>query len=145
MADTDLTVVGNRTGDAEALQTNTDSLSSVSSILHALLNGDGGTADVCPLSVLEADALRVLTHLVRIYTCLVTNLVGFFNAVDAILLQSSKNLVNTALLTLKLYFSYHRNNRFLILNLQSVNLSILNYSLRGSIAFTAPCSLVVRP
>ncbi len=123
MTQTYLTVVGNTTGDAEALQTDTDSLGSVSGSLHTLLNGNGGTANVCPLGVLKTDTLSVLTHLIGVNTCLITNLVGFLNTIDAILFQSCKNLVDTALLALKLYFSYHRNNFFQLI-LQFFNFSI---------------------
>ena len=107
MTDTYLAVVGNRTGDAERLQADADSLGSVSSSLHTLLDGDGSTADVCPLGILEADALGFLTHQVGVYTCLVANLVGLFNTIDPVLFQSGQYLIHTALLTLKLYFSYH--------------------------------------
>ncbi len=131
VSDTYLAVVGNRTGDAEALQTDTDSLGSLGSILHALLDSDGCTADVCPLGILETDALSVFTHLVGVDTCIFANLVCLLDAVDTILLQSSKHLVDAALLTFKTYFSYH--------------ILIPPYSLRGSIALTTPCSAVVRP
>ena len=76
MTQTHLTVVGNRTGDTEALQTDTDSLGSVSGSLHTLLDSDSGTTNVCPLSVLEANALCVLTHLIGVNTSFFTNLVG---------------------------------------------------------------------
>ena len=126
MTQTHLTVVGNRTGDTEALQTDTDSLGSVSGSLHTLLDSDSGTTNVCPLSVLEANALCVLTHLIGVNTSFFTNLVGFLNTIDAILFQSSKNLVDTALLTLKLYFSNHS-----LLRSASVRASKLLHSLVG--------------
>ena len=83
MAKTYLTVIGNRTGDAEALQTDTDVLGSLNSALVTslltLLESDGATYYVSPLGVLKADRLSLLTSLVRINAITVTNLVSLFN------------------------------------------------------------------
>ena len=132
VAKTNLTVVGNRTRDAECLQTHADSLCTISSSLAAALDGDGSTANVCPLCILEADTLSVLTHLIRINTCSLANLVSLFYALDTLSVEGSENLRLATLLTFVTYFSNH------------VFVSPY-YSLRGSIALTTPCSAVVRP
>ena len=105
MTDTNLTVVGNRTGDAEALQTDTDSLGSLGSALHTLLDGDGGTTNVCPLGVLKADTLSVLANLVRINADALANLISLFDILDTVFVQSGNNLLDSALLAFELYFS----------------------------------------
>ena len=132
MADAHLAVVGYGAGDAECLQADADGLGSVGSILAALLDGDGRTYHVSPLGVLEANHLRVFASLIRIQTGLFANSVRLFDIFDAVLVQSSQNLLHTTVLTLKLHFSYH-------------SLVPPYYSLRGSIALTIPCSGFVRP
>src|SRR5574344_1205075 len=132
MTDTNLTVVGNRTGDAEALQTDTDSLGSLGSTLHALLDGDSSTTYVCPLGILKADTLSVLANLVRINTNTIANLISLFDILYTVFIKSSNNLLDSALLALEFHFSYH-------------SCLSLYYSLRGSILLTTPCSALVRP
>ncbi len=101
MAKTHLTVIGHRAGDAERLQTDTDGFGSLGSTLHALLDGDGGTADVSPLGILEADTLGLFTHLVGVDTCFLANLIGLFYAIDTVLFQSGQHLVDATLVTLE--------------------------------------------
>ena len=108
MSDTNLTVISHRTWDAEALQTDTDSLSSLSSSLHALLDGDSSTANISPFGILKADTLSVLANLIRINTCFFANLISLFDILDTILVKRSNHLLDTALLAFKTYFSYHR-------------------------------------
>ena len=83
MTQANLTVIGYRTGNAEALQTDTDVLGSLDSALVTglltLLESDGATYNVSPLGVLKADRLSLLTSLVRIDAVTVTNLVSLFN------------------------------------------------------------------
>ena len=129
---THLAVVGHRTRDAECLQTHTDSLCAVGSSLASTLDGNSSTADIGPLGVLEADTLRLLTHQIRINTCLVADLISLLYALDALSVESCKNLRLTTLLTFVTYLSNH-------------NYVSPYYSLRGSIALTTPCSAVVRP
>ena len=125
MTNTYLTVVSHRTRDAEALQTNTDSLGSISSSLYTFLDSDSSTTNICPLGILKADTLCFLAHQIWVNTSLFTNLVGLFNTVDAILLQSCKNLVDTAFLTLKLYFSNHRRSSLFFTWINSLYCTLL--------------------
>ena len=60
VAEAHLAVIRHGTVDAEGLKTFSDRLSSVSCILAALLERDGGAHYVGPLGVLEADVLRLL-------------------------------------------------------------------------------------
>ena len=84
VADTYLTVVSYRTCDTECLQTDTDCLSSVSSICATLLDSDGSTYYVCPASVFETDRLSFLTHCIRIDTLGVADSLCVFDTVDTI-------------------------------------------------------------
>ena len=102
---TNLTVVGNRARDTERLETDTDSLGSVGSILAALLDSDGSTYHVSPLSVLEADGLSFLASEIRIDTGFLANFVSFLNVFDSVLIQSSDNLLDATILRLKFNFS----------------------------------------
>ena len=102
---TNLTVVGNRTWDTERLETDTDGLGSVGSILAALLDGDGSTYHVSPLSVLEADGLSFLASEIRIDAGFLANFVSFLNVFDSVLIQSSDNLLDATILRLKFNFS----------------------------------------
>ena len=131
MAETYLAVISYRTGDAEALQTDTDGLGCISSCLNTLLDGDSGTTNVCPLSILEADTLSLFAHQIRINTSLFADLISLFYATDTICIQSSQHLLLAALLAFITYFSNHS--------------CVSPYSLRGSIDLTTPCSAVVRP
>ena len=107
MAESDLTVIGDRTGDAEALQAFANIFCSLDCIFCLFLQRDGGAYDIGPLRVFEAYHLGLLTSLVRIETCCVTDLVGFFDILDAVFVERSENLLDTAVLTFKFYFSNH--------------------------------------
>ena len=99
--------VSSRSGDAEALQTDADGLSSLGSCLDLLLDCDGGTAHISPFCILEADALGVLANLVGVNTYVLANLVCLFYVFDAVGVEGSQNLLDSALLALETYFSYH--------------------------------------
>ena len=105
VADTDLTVVGDGTVDAERLQAFTDGFCSIGSGLAAFLDGDSSTAGVGPLHVLEADGLGFFSHRVRVDALGFANLVGFLNAVDAVLVQNFQDIGHAAFLTFKFHFS----------------------------------------
>ncbi len=66
VAKTNLTVLGHRAGDAERLQTDTDSGGGFSGLLAALLDGDGCTNGVGPLGVFKADGLCTANYFVAV-------------------------------------------------------------------------------
>ena len=98
VADTYLTVVGYRTGDTEALQTLTNIVGSLNSVLCLFLQSDSSTYNVSPLGVLKANHLCLLTSLVRIDAGCITNLVSLFDGGDTVAVQTSKNLLDTTVL-----------------------------------------------
>ena len=98
MTETYLTVVSHRAGNTESLQTDTDSLSGVSSILAAFLQRDGTTYHIRPLCVLKADTLRLLTSEIRVKTILFTYLVSLLDRSDTIGIQRGEDLFLAAVL-----------------------------------------------
>ncbi len=62
VTNTYLAVVSHRTRDTEGLQTDTDSLGSVSGVLAAFLQRDSGTYYVSPLGVLKTNTLGLLAE-----------------------------------------------------------------------------------
>ena len=95
---TNLSLVCNRTRDAESLKTLADGSSSVSSSAAALLDCDGSTNGVCPLCVFEADRLNALYHLVYIQTGSLGNFRSALDGIDAVFLQNSQNLCFSSLI-----------------------------------------------
>ena len=104
---TNLAVVSYRTRDAECLETETDCLSSLSSVLATFLESDCRADNISPLRVLEADWLGVFAGLVRIETVLVAERVGLFNILYAVFVEDSKYLFDTTILAFELNFSYN--------------------------------------
>ena len=101
MTETYLAVVGNRSGDAECLQTFADSLCRVGCVYATLLDSDSRAYDVSPLRILEADRLRLLAHLVGIETFLLANRFRILNTVDTILCKHGIDFIYAALVTFK--------------------------------------------
>ena len=101
VADTYLTVVGDRSCDAECLQALADSLCGVGSRRAALLDCDSRAYDVCPLGILEADRLSLLAHLVGVDTFLIADALGLLDALYAVLRKHSVDVVDSALVALK--------------------------------------------
>ena len=102
MAETNLTVLSNGAGNAEALQTDTDSSSGVSSLGATLLDCDSSANGVCPLSVLEADGLSFFNDLIGVDTLSIADLLALVNGGNAILIQNSKDFRLASFLTFKL-------------------------------------------
>ena len=86
MAETYLTVVCYGTRDAEGLKSLTDCCSSVSCVSAVLLDCDCSTYDVSPASILEANGLNALNHVVNIEASVFCNLTSFFDISDTVLI-----------------------------------------------------------
>ena len=84
MTDTYLTVVSYRTRDTEGLQTDTDSLGSVSGVLAAFLQRDCRTYYIRPLGVLKTNTLGLLAGQIRIEAVLLANLVSLLDGSDTV-------------------------------------------------------------
>ena len=101
MAETNLTVFSNGSGDTESLETDTDSGSSVSSLGAALLDCDSSAYSVSPLCVFERDRLGFFDDLVRINALSIANFFAFVDGRNAVLSENSEDLRLTSLVTFK--------------------------------------------
>ena len=101
MAQTNLTVFGNGAGNAECLQTDTDSGSGISSLLAALLHGDRSADGVRPNGVFEADGLGFANDLVAVDAHVHGDLFAFLNGGDAVFFQNLVDFVNASFVTFK--------------------------------------------
>ena len=102
-----LAVVSHRARDTECLQTDTDSLGSVSGVLAAFLQRDCRTYYIRPFGVLKTNTLGLLAGQIRIEAVLLANLVSLLDGSDTVSVQSGENLFLAAVLRLKFYFTNH--------------------------------------
>ena len=124
-----LAVISHGTRNAECLQTFADSLSSISSLGAALLDGNGGAYGVGPAGVLESDVLDTTHDFTHIDTLGKADLLGFLAGVDTVLSKNRKDLVDTTGIRFK-----KRHNLVLYLGVL--------YSWRGSMYLAASAALV---
>ena len=129
MAQTDLTLLSDRTGDGESLQALTDGSSALGCVGQAALHSDGGAQGVSPDSVIKADGLHAAHDLVAVDALSEEHLVASVQRLQAVGLQACLDLRHAAIHRFK---SCHE-------------LFLLSYSSRGSMYLTAPCSLLKRP
>ena len=132
VAETYFAVVGYRAGNAEGLQADTDGFGSFGGVFAAFFQGDGATYDVGPLGVFEADGLGLFAGFVGVKTILVADGVCLFDVFDAVFVESSDDLFDTAFLALEF-------TSLIIVSCPPC------YSFRGSMYFTAPASFEKRP
>ena len=128
VAEANLTVFSNRARDAECLQADADSSSSVSSLRAAHLDGDRAAYGVSPLCVFKADRLGFLYDGVRGNALLFADGLALIDGIDAIFLQDGEDLRLTSLVTFK-----------------CSHFSCPPYSLRGSMYLTASLNLPYVP
>ena len=129
VAQTDLTLLSDRTGDGESFQTFADGGCTLGSIGQAALDGDRGTQGVSPDSVIKADGLHTADDLVAVDALSEEHLVAGVQRFEAVGLQACLDFRHAAIHRFK---SCHE-------------LFLLSYSSRGSMYLTAPASLLKRP
>ena len=129
VADTDLALVRNRTGDAEGLQSGADPLGGFSSVLGAFLDSDSGAQFIGPLYVFEADGLGAFHDGVSVNALAVGKSFNFLEVFESVLVQNRLQLRHAAFIVFKQSHLSHTSP----------------YSLRGSIHLTAPSSALNRP
>ena len=129
VAQTDLTLLSDRTGDGESFQTFADGGCALGSIGQAALDGDGGAQGVSPDSVIKADGLHTADDLVAVDALSEEHLVAGVQRFEAVGLQACLDFRHAAIHRFK---SCHE-------------LFLLSYSSRGSMYLTAPASLLKRP
>ena len=128
VAEADLTVFSNRARDAECLQADADSGSSVSSLRAAHLDSNRAAYGVSPLCVLKADRLCFLYDGVRVDALLFADGLALINGIDAVFFQDGEDFRLTSLITFK-----------------CSHFSCPPYSLRGSMYLTASLNLPYVP
>ena len=101
MSQTNLTLIGNRSGNTECLQALTDSCCSICRSLAALLDRDSRAYGVCPLCILKTDGLNALDHLINIKACILGDLFRLFDGSNSIAVQCCINLFDTSLIGFK--------------------------------------------
>ena len=123
VADTDLAVISNRTGNAEGLESFAQGLGDFRSDGLAALDGDSGADEVGPAGVFKTDGLDVADALDDVQTFGFGDLLGFVQRSDAVGFQEGFDLGDPAFITFKKSHDYYSLN--------------INYCLRGSMTLTA--------
>ena len=101
MTETDLSVVGNRAGNAERLKSETDFLSSFRGALDAVLKSYCAADDISPSGVLKADGLNALNYAVSVNSGLVADFLCLFDRGDTVLLKLGVDLIYSSFVTFK--------------------------------------------
>ena len=101
VAQTDLTLIGYRTGDTEGLKSLANSFGGLCGRLDALLDGDGGAHGVSPGGVFKADGLNALYDTVCIHTCGVADGFGILHILDAVLVEHGEDLIDSSFVSFK--------------------------------------------
>ena len=91
-----LTGIRNGAGDTECLQALADGGCGFCGLAAALLDGDGSAYGVSPACVLEADGLNLLHLLVYVKSCVLGDLLRFFDRGDAVALQYFRDFINAS-------------------------------------------------
>ena len=102
VSETNLTGVGNGSGDTECLESFSDSGCSIGSLAASLLDSDGSTYGVCPLSVFEADGLNALDQMINIKSCVLSDLLSLIDGPDTVLSEFGKDLGLSSFIRFKL-------------------------------------------
>src|SRR5699024_162044 len=125
VAQADMALLGDGTGNGEGLQALADGGGAVGGALQAALDGDGGAQGVGPDGVVKADGLNAADDLVAVDALGKEQLVAGVQRFEAIGFQALVDFGHPALLRFKSSHSI---------------CSSLSYSSRGSMYLTAPCS-----
>ncbi len=89
----DLSLFSDRTGYAEALQADTDCLSSVSRLLATLFDSDSATYGVCPYCIFKCDRLNSFDDSVYVDALVGANLFCFFKRGYAVFFEALGDFV----------------------------------------------------
>lgn len=90
MAESDLTVFGDRTGNTKRLKTYTDSGSRLGSALYAFFKSDGTAYRICPDSVFKAYRLRLTYDSVTVNSLCKRDLFTFLNRFNTVLCEYAR-------------------------------------------------------
>ena len=101
VAQAHLTVLGHGAGDAESLEALADSLGSVGSGGHILLQRDGSAHAVRPGSVLKADGLDALDDFVGVEAGSLADVPALLHAGNSVLSQDGIDLVDSSFVAFK--------------------------------------------
>ena len=129
VADADLALIGDRTGDAESLQSFADGFRRVGGFGAALFDGDGGAEGVCPARILEGDGLYALHDVIGVEALFVADALRVLEIFDPVLFHDGLDLLDPSFVTFK----------------RDAHSSLPPYCLRGSMYLTAPSASVNLP
>ena len=101
VTETDLSVVGNRAGNAEGLKSETDFLCSLGGALYAVLKSDGASDNISPCGILKADRLNALYYAVSVNSGLVADFLRLFDRGNTVLLKLGVDLIYSSFITFK--------------------------------------------
>ena len=101
MTYTHLTIIRNRSGNAEGLQAFTKGCCNVNSFGFAFFDGNGCPYRVCPAGILKTDRLDIFDNFGNIHTIGITNFFSLFQAFHTIFFQYRKDLVDPPVVTFK--------------------------------------------
>ena len=107
VTETDFAVICDGTGNAEGLETFTESLGDFGSNGLTALDGDSRADEVSPAGIFKADRLNVFDALIDVETFVLADLFGFFNGGDSVVVQKLVDLIDTAFIAFK---QWHGND-----------------------------------
>ena len=107
VAETDLSVLGDRAGDAERLQADADGSSRIRRVGAARLDSDRRADGVCPDRVLKADGLGAAHDLVAVYALCKADVPALFDRGDAVLFEDAVDLIDSSLISFKQSHTAH--------------------------------------
>ena len=96
MTKTHLTGIRNGAGNTKCLKPLADCRSCLGRLAAVLLDSDSRAYGISPARVFKADGLNLLNLIVYVKTCVLCDLLRFFDRGDAIAVQHSRNFINTS-------------------------------------------------
>ena len=101
MAETDLSVICNRAGNAEGLKSDADCGSGGSGFGATLLQSDCGADGIRPDCVFKADRLGRADDAVHVDSLSERDFLAFINRGDAVFFQNAVDFINSSLISFK--------------------------------------------
>ena len=101
MAKTYLSVLRDRTGDTERLQTDTDRSRRVRRFYATFFDRDRRADGVCPNRVFKADGLTSSYDFIAVDTFCKANFFTFFHGGDAVFFKNAVDFINSSFISFK--------------------------------------------
>ena len=101
MAETDLSLIGNRTWDAERLKTDTESFGSFCGVSATFLYSDCRADGVSPNGVFKTNGLNAADDSVNVNAFVKRNFFAFFNIFNAVFGETLIDLIDSSFVSFK--------------------------------------------